>query len=187
MVALRLTDRAAPLMRRPTCDRAVETWVAVVHTVFSSPSMLRASGRPTRTAISVPSLTGVSTLGTTESCWPGSMPSAARDVADRAGEGADLAALAVDREGHGAAHGGVRRGGADEGEDDREGQSDEKGLALAEVFEACAHSSPVFAFPGPRAASSPRAIAPTLVLADPLGRMPSAAAAVPLPAISRRP
>ncbi len=74
MSALRLTERAAPPKRTPICWRALETLVAVVHTVRFSPSMLRASGRPRRTAMREPSLTGASTPGTTESWEVGSMP-----------------------------------------------------------------------------------------------------------------
>ncbi len=74
MVAPRLTESAAPPKRVPIWSRADETLVAVVQTVFLSPSMLSASGRPSRTATREPSSTGLSTLGTTESWEPGSMP-----------------------------------------------------------------------------------------------------------------
>ena len=132
----RLADSAALPKRSPSWLRAEDTLVAVVHSVFSSPSTARVSGRPMRTAISVPSRTSVAGSGTTESCSPVSMPSRGEDLADGAAEGAHLLALTVHREGDGAAHPGVRRGGADDPEQDRDGESDEEGLVLGQVVEA---------------------------------------------------
>ena len=61
------------------------------------------SGRPRRTAIREPSLIGVSTPGTTESCSVGLDALARQHVADVVAEGAHLGLLAVDRQGDGAA------------------------------------------------------------------------------------
>ena len=128
MSALRLTESAAPPKRTPTCWRALETLVAVVHTVRFSPSMLRASGRPMRTAMREPSLDrGVDARD--DGVVGGGLDAlACQHLTDVVAEGADLGCLAVDRHGHGPAHGRVGRCGADQCKHDRCDQAAEQGL-----------------------------------------------------------
>ncbi len=132
MLALRLTDSAPAPMRTPSWSRADETLVAVVHMVFLSPSMLRASGRPRRTAIREPSLTGVSTEGTTDVVRGGLDALARQHVTDVVAEGADLLLLAVDRQGHGPAERHVGGCGAAESHQDGGHQAAEEDLVVDE-------------------------------------------------------
>ena len=75
MPELRLVDSSAPAMSMPRAPTAWSTVVAVVQIVCGSPSTVKVTSRPNRTATCVPSSSLVSTPGATRSRLPTSMPS----------------------------------------------------------------------------------------------------------------
>ena len=134
MSAPRLTESAELPMRSPSWSSALATVVAVVQRVrFLSPSMLSSSGRPRRTAIREPSLTGESTLGHDRVVLAGLDALRRQHVADVVAEGADLGLVAVDRQRDRAAERHVGGRGAAEGDHDRADEAAEKELVVDET------------------------------------------------------
>ncbi len=85
---------------------------------------------------------------------------AGEHVTDGPAEGADLAGLPVDRDGHGLAHRGVPGGGGDQRDGDSCDEGDEDGPALGEECEFAPHGSPMVVRPGPRVAYAGAARSP---------------------------